>query len=140
MAIFDLFKALAQVASERRAVRGRETAAIDPGTGERAFADDPRPLPLDAVPGGFMTDVLRASQGRLTAADAAKLGSPKAAGLDRRELDDLLEQRALPLKEAVLRQQIEGSKALAQRRGQLARPGASGAITPKDQLRRLQTL
>lgn len=116
MAIFDLFKALAQVATERSALRKRDVAAVDPMTGERAFERDPRPLPLETVPGGFLTDVVRASQGRTTAVDAARIGLPEAAGLSKSNLEELLEQRALPLKEAKQRQDIESGAALEEQR------------------------
>ena len=113
---FDLMGALAKVATERSALRGRDTAAVDPATGERALESDTRPLPLEAVPGGFLTDVVRTTQGRMTAVEAARIGIPEAAGLSHESLRELLDQRALPLKEAKARQDIESSEALENQR------------------------
>ena len=128
MALFDLFGALAQVATERSALRREDTAALDPVTGERAFAGDRRPVPLEGVPGGFLTDVVRASQGRMTAVDAARVGLPEAAGLSKANLQELLDQRALPLKEAKQRQDIESSGALEnQRKARASREQQFGA-------------
>lgn len=109
-------------------MQGRDAAAVDPATGERALAGDTRPLPLEAVPGGFLTDVVRASQGRMTATDAARIGLPEAAGLSHQNLKELLDQRALPLKEAKARQDIESGGALeGQRRARATREQEFGA-------------
>lgn len=121
MGIFDLMAALAQVASERRALRRSQPgisdfAAIDPGTGGRAFPEDPRPIAPEAASGGFLTDVIRASQNRITSTEAIRTGLPESAGLTRKGLEELLEQRALPLKQAEQRQKIKSLEALGESR------------------------
>ena len=95
-----------------------EAAAIDPATGGRAFESDPRLLPRAQIEqrGSLLVDAWRAAQGRITSLDAHEVGIPEAAGLSRQSLEDLLNQRGLPLKEAKQRQDIESGEALEEQR------------------------
>lgn len=62
--------------------------------------------------GEFLTDVRRASQGRITSREANQEGVPQAAGLSRLGRDEQRRNEALPLENAKKVQDIESSKAM----------------------------
>lgn len=129
MGVVDLITALGKVATERSQANFDNYAAIDMATG-RPMAGDTRMLPPMENPGigGFITDVVRASQDRMTSAEAAKVGLPDAQGLSREHLSDLMALQLQPGKLAEQKADVESKNALATDRNSkaAARSGIAG--------------
>lgn len=117
MGLVDIITALGKVTAERMAPDSLDYAAIDTGTG-RPMAGDTRPLPPagGAGVGGFLTDVLRQSQGQTTTGDANKIGLPEAAGLDREQIAQMLQIQKQPAQVQLLKAQAVDEMASAEQR------------------------
>lgn len=135
MGVFNLIAALGKVMREEEPDLDY-AAAVDPETGRKAFANDPRPLPPTgrSNEGGFLTNVHRASRGRLTDSEARAMNMPEAAGKSLAEIKQLLDMQEVPLRRRKMEQDIEASDALEQQRRSKAKAQASLSSMTKDPL------
>lgn len=127
MGLVELITALGKVMAESSQSNPSSWAAIDMATG-KPMAGDTRMLPPAGNPGfgGFVTDVVRASQDRMTSNEAAKIGLPDAQGLSRDQLHDMLRLQQQPGLLAEQGADVEAKKALATER--TAKAGARGRL------------